>query len=178
MFRKTDELKLVARCVLFDDREAFGQLVEAYQSEIRRFFCNLTCGDIALSDDLAQETFIKAYLNIRNFKGMARFRTWLYRIAYNEYYSELRKRREAACGDDGLPDRLSDENLEASAGARMDVTRALQQLSGIERTVTVLFYINDKPLKEIAAITGLPEGTVKSHLSRAKGKMARFFVAN
>ena len=57
---KVEELKLIARCTLGDDRRAFGALVEAYQPEVRRFFLNLTLGDEALSDDLAQETFIKA----------------------------------------------------------------------------------------------------------------------
>ena len=72
-----------------DSRDAFGVLVSEYQSEIRRFFMNLT-GDAALSDDLSQETFIKAYTSIRSFRMMSRFRTWLYRIAYNEFYSYYR----------------------------------------------------------------------------------------
>ena len=87
MLSKFDEMKLIARCALGDDRRAFGTLVEAYQTEIRRFFLNITFGDAALSDDLAQETFIKAYTSIRSFKGLSKFSTWLYRIAYNEFYS-------------------------------------------------------------------------------------------
>lgn len=94
MLSKIEELKLVTRCTLFDDREAFGRLVEEYQSEMRRFFLNMSGGNAALSDDLAQETFLKAYLSIRGFKGLSKFKTWLYRIAYNEYYDWARKRKE------------------------------------------------------------------------------------
>ena len=72
MLSKIDELKLLARCALGDDRHAFGALVEAYQNDIRRFFLNLTFGDVALSDDLSQETFIKAYTSIRSFKGLSK----------------------------------------------------------------------------------------------------------
>ena len=62
---KLDEIRLISRCILSDDRQAFGELVEAYQPSLRRFLLNLTLGDTALSDDLAQETFIKAYCSIR-----------------------------------------------------------------------------------------------------------------
>ena len=79
MLSRIEELMLVSRCALSDDRDAFGRLVEEYQSDIRRFFINLT-GDVALSDDLSQDTFIKAYTGIRGFKGFSRFRTWLYRM--------------------------------------------------------------------------------------------------
>ena len=100
MLSRVEEIKLIARCALADNRDAFGQLVEAYRSDVTRFLLNLTMGDDALSDDLAQETFIKAYLGIRSFKGISRLRTWLYRIAYNEYYSWLRKRHEERLDDD------------------------------------------------------------------------------
>lgn len=169
MLRKIDELKLVAQCALTDNREAFGRLVEEYQSDIRRFFLNLTNGDIALSDDLAQETFIKAYTGIRSFKGLSRFRTWLYRIAYNEFYSWSRQRQDDC--RDNLPD-LPSPGSETSDNIRMDVETALKTLTDAERTVVVLFYIEDRPIKDVAAITGMPEGTVKSHIARAKPKLA------
>lgn len=69
MLSKIEELKLVTRCTLFDDRDAFGRLVEEYQSEMRRFFLNMSGGNAALSDDLAQETFLKAYLSIGASRG-------------------------------------------------------------------------------------------------------------
>ena len=75
MLNKAQELLLIARCIAADDRDAFGQLVIAYEAGLRRFILNLTMGDAALSDDIAQETFLKAYLAIRSFKGIASFKT-------------------------------------------------------------------------------------------------------
>ena len=81
-----NDISLVAQVVVFRNTRAFDQLVQKYQSPVRRFFLNLTCGDSELSDDLAQDTFIKAYTNIANFKNLSSFSTWLYRIAYNVFY--------------------------------------------------------------------------------------------
>lgn len=75
------------------DRQAFGRLVMRHQSTVRRFFRNHTLGDVQLSDDLAQDTFVKAYLHIGDFKGTAAFSTWLLRIAYNVFYDYIRVRR-------------------------------------------------------------------------------------
>jgi RNA polymerase sigma-70 factor (ECF subfamily) len=167
---KVEELKLISRCVLADDRRAFGELVEAYQPRLRRFFMNLTLGDEYLSDDLAQETFIKAYIELRSFRGMSRFGTWLFRIGYNEFYSY--KRSEHATTDlDHAPERAS--SPVDSSEISMDVKVAMAQLSEIERTVVTLFYIDDMPVKQIATITGLNQSTLRSHLHRAKEKMAK-----
>ena len=89
---KTEDMMWVARCVLLDDRKAFASLVDKYQSRVKRFFLNLTGGDESLSDDLAQETFIKVYYHLRSYKGLSSFSTWLFRVAYNLYYDEWRKR--------------------------------------------------------------------------------------
>ncbi len=175
MLEKIDELKLVTRCALFDDRAAFGLLVERYQSEIKRFFMNLTGGDAALSDDLAQDTFVKVYTSIRSFKGLSRFSTWVYRIAYNQFYDWSRRRVEERVAE-SVPE--PSESREAATDARIDVQTALASLGEPARSIVVLFYIDDKPIKEIAVITMLPEGTVKSHLSRAKSKLALYLKNN
>ncbi|MDD2961133.1 MAG: RNA polymerase sigma factor [Muribaculaceae bacterium] len=171
MLGKIEELRLISQCVLFDDRNAFGVLVEEYQVGIRRFLLNLTMGDVLLSEDLAQETFIKAYLNIRSFKGISKFKTWLYRIAYNEFYDWTRKRKE-----ERLDETIQiDEPIDSvnSADAQIDVMNCMKSLNDTERSVVTLFYLDDCQLKKICEITGMPEGTVKSHLSRAKAKMAK-----
>ncbi len=89
---KTEDMMWVARCALLDDRKAFASLVDKYQGRVKRFFLSLTGGDESLSDDLAQETFIKVYYHLRSYKGLSSFSTWLFRVAYNLYYDELRKR--------------------------------------------------------------------------------------
>lgn len=156
--------------MLADDRRAFGILVEAYQPRLRRFFMNLTLGDEYLSDDLAQETFVKAYIELRSFRGMARFGTWLYRIGYNEFYSY--KRSQHPTSDlDSAPDQFVTPI--DSSEISMDVKYAMAQLTEIERTVVTLFYIDDLPIKQIATITGMNQNTLRSHLHRAKDKMAK-----
>ncbi|MDE6113763.1 MAG: RNA polymerase sigma factor [Muribaculum sp.] len=172
---KWEELRLIARCVAGDDRRAFEQLVEEYNDGLRRFLLNLTLGDAALTDDLAQETFIKVYISLRSYQGIARFRTWLYRIAYNEFYMYVRRRRESGedeRGYDNVADTVSPYDAD---DASMDVERCLKVLSEAERTAVLLFYLDDRPIKEIADIMQMPQGTVKSHLSRAKAKMAKLF---
>lgn len=171
MLTKFDELRLIARCVVSDDRNAFGQLVEEYQAGLRRFLLNLTSGDSALTDDLSQETFLKAYLSIRSFQGLARFKTWLYRIAYNEYQSYMRKQREERSeGQDSY--RNESISPHSSTDTMIDIETCLKFLSETERTLILLFYLEDQPIKKIAQITSMPEGTVKSHLSRARKKLA------
>ena len=93
--------ELIARVLVQDDRHAFGELVRRHQSAVRACLRKLTAGNHALADDLAQETFLLAYRNLRSFRQQAKFSTWLYRIAYNAFLAERRKIKEAALPDDG-----------------------------------------------------------------------------
>lgn len=177
MLSKIEELRLIAKCVAGDNRKAFSRLVEEYQEGLRRFLFNLTLGDDALTEDLAQETFIKAYMSLRSFRGLARFKTWLYRIAYNEFYSYQRRQRESRFVDDGVPIVEDSITPMVATDARMDVEICLKALNETERTTVLLFYLEDLPIKKIVEITGMPEGTIKSHLSRAKQKMAQVMLS-
>ena len=173
MLSRLDEIRLLSQCALADNRDAFGRLVEAYQPRVRRFLLNLTTGYEMLTDDLAQETFIKAYVGIRSFKGLSSFGTWLYRIAYNEFYSHTRRHQEEHVEDIS---RMGEASTAASDAidASMTVQRALADLGEKERVAVTLFYIEDQPLKQVAKIMQLPEGSVKSLIHRAKDKMRQF----
>ena len=92
---------LIARVLADDDQHAFGELVRRHQSSVRGLLRQLTRTDIALADDLSQEAFLRAYKNIRSFRGEARFSTWLYRIAYNCFREDARRRKELV-GVDGV----------------------------------------------------------------------------
>lgn len=171
MLTKWDELKLIAQCVAADDRRAFEKLVVEYSDDLRRFILNLTLGDVALTDDLSQDTFLKAYLSIKSFKGLSRFKTWLFRIACNEYYAYVRRKREVALDTSmGLPHEIYEQSHEG-CDAKIDLQTILVSLNDRERSVVLLFYMQDYPLKKIVEITGIPEGSVKSMLSRAKKKL-------
>lgn len=173
MLTRLQELSLIARCVAADDRHAFGQLVEAYSDNLRRFLLSLTRGDVSLVDDLPQETFIKAYLSIRSLEGISRFRTWLFRIAYNEFISHTRRARrfdpidDMADGDD-IADDPDDERPITDA----TLSEAIMKLTDSQRAVIQLFYFEEFSIARISTVTGLSQGTVKSHLCRARGRLA------
>ena len=90
---------LIARVVVNDDRHAFAELVRRHQSAVRACLRKLTAGNHALADDLAQETFVLAWRNLKSFRQEARFSTWLYRIATNCWLADARKRKEELLGD-------------------------------------------------------------------------------
>jgi RNA polymerase sigma-70 factor (ECF subfamily) len=172
-----NDISLVAQVVAFKDTRAFDQLVKKYQSPVRRFFLNLTCGDSELSDDLAQDTFIKAYTSIASFKNLSSFSTWLYRIAYNIFYDYIRSRKDTADLDSHEVDRTHKIEQE-SFGRKQDLYQSLKMLKEVERTCVTLFYMEDISIDRIAGITGCPPGTVKSHLSRGKAKLATYLKQN
>jgi RNA polymerase sigma factor (sigma-70 family) len=176
--------QLIARVVVQDDRHAFSELVRRYQSGVRATLRRLTAGNHALADDLAQETFLSAYRNLRSFRQEARFSTWLYRIATNAFLGEARKRHEELLGDrDGeLADDAADDDdgpTGATTGGdhargtalHVDMERALAALSAAERAAIVQCYHNDLSHEEAAYVLGCPVGTVKTHILRGKQKL-------
>ena len=169
----TTDISLVAQVAVFGNKRAFDELVRRYQSPVRRFFLSQTLGDSQLSDDLAQDTFIKAYTNIRSFKGLASFQTWLMRIAYNVFYDYTRSKHQTE-DVDAAPQRSASEN----SSLKMDLYAALALLKPDERTCITLQLIDGYDIAGIAKITGLKEGTVKSHLSRGKEKLATYLRQN
>lgn len=174
---RLSDLALVARVATLHDTRAFDQLVRRYQSPVRRFFLHQTCGDAALSDDLAQDTFLKAYTALASFHGLANFSTWLYRIAYNVFYDYLRCRHETDPLDTVRVDAQA-STQQPDIGREMDIYSALATLKEAERTCITLFYQDDLSIDRIADITGMPAGTVKSHLARGKQKLATYLKQN
>lgn len=170
------DVALVTQVAVFRNKKAFDQLVRKYQSPVRRFFLNQTLGDEQLSDDLAQETFIKAYVNITKFKGMASFSTWLMRIAYNVFYDEMRSRKVTEDVDTSVS--AARQTTTASESLKMDIYAALALLKPDERTCITLQLIDGYPVDQIAKVTGIPGNTVKSHLHRGKEKMANYLKQN
>jgi len=172
-----NDISLVAQVVVLKNTKAFDELVKKHQSAIRRFFLNQTLGDNELSDDLAQETFIKAYTNIASFKNLSNFSTWLYRIAYNVFYDYIRSYKETSEIDAREVDAIHHSEQE-NIGQKMDIYQSLKTLKEVERTCVTLFYMEDVSIDKIAGIIGSPTGTVKSHLSRGKEKLATYLKQN
>lgn len=164
----TDE-ELAARAARHDGRHAFAALVNRHQSEIRQSLRRLTRGNAALADDLAQETFIRAWRALADFRGEASFRTWLYRIAYRSFLSEVRRNEPPT---EELEERhavAADPN--AARDFMADFDAAMQQLSAAQRDAVHFSLARGFSHPEIAEIMGLPIGTVKTHVLRGRQKL-------
>ena len=172
-----NDIALVTQVAVFHNKRAFDQLVRKYQSPVRRFFLNQTLGDDQLSDDLAQETFIKAYLNITKFRGLSSFSTWLMRIAYNVFYDDVRARKQTEDVDTSIS-ALRQTSSNGDSNLKMDIYAALALLKPDERTCITLQLIDGYPIDQISKITGIPDNTVKSHLRRGKEKMTVYLKQN
>lgn len=167
-FTDTD---LIARVLSREDHNAFGELVRRYQSPVRAFLARLTRGDTHGADDLAQETFLKAWQKLHTYRGGARFSTWLFGIAFNEFRMAGRRRKELALEE-------VDESPEEPAAARnshlrLDLTEALKLLNSNERAAVVLCCQNGLSHEEAAQVLDCPLGTVKTNILRGKEKLRR-----
>jgi RNA polymerase sigma factor (sigma-70 family) len=170
------DAELVARVMASGDRAAFAQLVQRHQSPVRNFFRRLTHPDQARADDLAQETFLKLFRSIGSFHGQAKFSTWLYRIAYNVFLDEQRKRSPPSAPVEAIetatPDHAQRLDYEA------DVSSLLRRLSLRQRAIFELHYRKDLSHQEIASALGIPLGTVKSDLSRGLAQLQLLVTAD
>ena len=182
-----NDISLVAQVVVFKNTRAFDTLVKKYQSPVRRFFLHQTLGDEELSDDLAQETFLKAYTNLSSFKNLSSFSTWLYRLVSNACVDLLRRdgRRRASAGpslDDeelnlDVPDPApSPQDAAELQELREEIERGLSALSPEHREVLILREIHQLRYDEIADSLSLDVGTVKSRISRARKQLRNFLL--
>src|SRR5207245_3324803 len=135
------DAQLIARVLVQDDRHAFGELVRRHQSAVRACLRKLTTGNHALADDLAQETFLLAYRNLKSFRQEAKFSTWLYRIAYNAFLADLRKTKELPLSDEAESlapaDAAAGQGVARSAALSIDLERAMAILSDAARAAIV-----------------------------------------
>ncbi|HET7161601.1 MAG TPA: RNA polymerase sigma factor [Rhodanobacteraceae bacterium] len=160
---------LVTRVLLRDDRKAFEQLLRRHQGMVRAQLRRLLHGDAAGADDLAQETFLLAWRKLDQFRGDARFSTWLYRIAYSCFLQAHRKNRQIA--DDAQDEA---EQLPAPSHAmdlQLDLERAMRRLSTAEQTVLLHCVQMGLSHEEAAYVLAMPLGTVKTHATRGKAKL-------
>jgi RNA polymerase sigma-70 factor, ECF subfamily len=185
----SDELVEAARA---GDQAAFGRLVEMHQRPLTRLTHRLL-GDRDDADGAVQDTFIKAWTNIRTFRGECRFGTWLARIAVNQCRDRLQRKRlvvtERQLGPESRDGKgasvleravdPSPDPEERAVGAEI-ARKIAEQIGGLpdmQREVFALRYYEDRPLAEIAALFGVNVGTVKTHLFRATQRIRRALEA-
>lgn len=165
---------LIQRVVKSDDRHAFATLVKRHQSELRGSLRRICRDDFARADDLAQEAFINAYRYLPGFRGQSSFRTWLYRIAMNRYINQQKQFQRQLAGRDEYATVYSTEGAMDDAervNVQRDVGAALAQLSEAQQLMVDLSLQRGFSHQEIVEITGIPLGTVKSHLQRARAQL-------
>jgi RNA polymerase sigma-70 factor, ECF subfamily len=161
----------------------FAGIVESHRPQIFRFLLAST-RDIDLAETLTQECFLKAHRNWARFRGESSAMTWLMRIAINLQKDHWRNRRlqfwrqtrtnsvDLDEASEWLPsgERTAEQRMLAREQVEQ-VWKAVEGLSERQRTVFLLRYVEEQELSDIAQSTGLSEGTVKAHLSRALGKV-------
>jgi RNA polymerase sigma-70 factor (ECF subfamily) len=163
--------------------EEFSRIVQSHRPQIFRFLLAST-RDVDLAETLTQDCFLKAHRNWGSFRGESSAMTWLMRIAINLQKDHWRNRRmqfwrqtrnssvDLDEASDWLPSGESSAEQKMLAREQVgQVWKAVEQLSERQRTVFLLRYVEERELSEIAGATGLSEGTVKAHLSRALGKV-------
>jgi RNA polymerase sigma-70 factor, ECF subfamily len=166
--------------VLKGDQDAYGEIVEIYKDKVFQL-CYRMLGNRHESEDIAQEAFIRAFINIHSFNIDLKFSTWLYRIATNLCIDRIRKKKPdffldaEVSGTDGLtmysqiPSKadMPEKELE-SLELEETIQREIMKLPDKYRSVIVLKYIDELSLNEISELLNLPIGTVKTRIHRGR----------
>ena len=150
-------------------REVFIAHVEREQEALRGFLLALCCGRKDDADDLAQDALVKAYLSCAGYQDKGKFRSWLFKIAYNTFLNHKASIRTTESLDEArmlISPHATDDSFE-----HQDLYLALRTLPPKERSAITLYYLNGYDIKEIATITDTSEDAVKKQLSRGRDKL-------
>ncbi|WML58119.1 RNA polymerase sigma factor SigW [Neobacillus sp. PS2-9] len=166
--------------VIKGDQDAFGEIVEIYKNSVYQL-CFRMLGNRHEAEDVAQEAFIRAYVNIKSFNQDLKFSTWLFRIATNLCIDRMRKKKpdyyldSEVAGTEGLtmyaqvPSNTPlPENEVESLELHETVQQEILKLPEKYRSAIVLKYIEELSLNEISEILDLPLGTVKTRIHRGR----------
>lgn len=150
-------------------REVFIAHVEREQEALRGFLLALCCGKKDDADDLAQDALVKAYLSCAGYQDKGKFRSWLFKIAYNTFLNHKVSLRCTESIDEART--LISSTTADNAFEHQKLYLALRTLPPKERSAITLFYLNGYNIKEIAVITETSEDAVKKQLSRGRDKL-------
>jgi len=172
-----DEGNLVA-AALAGRAEAFGILVERYDRAVYHL-CLRTVRDVEEARDCTQEAFFKAFRGLQTFKPGAKFSTWIFSIAYHACCDRLARRKRYSSEE--LPERADPALGPAAVAEQKDQARVLRDAIDVlpekYRSVITLYHLQGRQYDEIAEVLGLPMGTVKTHLFRAKELLRKSLVS-
>lgn len=149
------------------DKQAFGRLIEGSLTYLYRISRSIVTNEADV-EDCIQETIIKAWTNLPSLKELKYFKTWIIRILINQCNETLRKQKRLVLfPDTAMFSKSYEENNENSS-----LREAIARLEEDLKTVIILFYFEELTCSEISYALGIPEGTVKSRLSRAKKRLS------
>lgn len=160
-----DTLVIALACA--GDDSAFAEVLRRRQARVRKFMYRL-CRQSALADDLAQQVFLTAWRSLHRLRSATAFDGWLKRIMVTVWLQEIRRGKLATISDVQAADLAIQHD---STAARMDLDAALSLLPAHMRLCVVLAYSEGMSHPEIVAVTGLPIGTVKSHIARGAARL-------
>ncbi|MFC1481479.1 RNA polymerase sigma factor [Candidatus Neomarinimicrobiota bacterium] len=166
-----NEQALIER-FLGGDSRAFDTLTLKYQAQVRGILFKAT-GDEQITDDLAQEVFIKVYKNLHRFKGQSSFSTWLYRITtniLNSYFRKEKLRRFLPLGEQIV----AEARVERGQNYRDELFAGLSRLSRQERQIVILRGLQELSVSEAAGILGTTENVIKVSYHNARKKLKRW----
>jgi RNA polymerase sigma-70 factor (ECF subfamily) len=172
------EQRLVKR-VQQGDLRAAERLVHEHYPAVYRLHRSLTY-DADEARDLTQETFVRLWRSLDQFRGDSSLSTWLHSIAFNLVLETRRKRRPTTCRWDEMdpegaaPDSVIEEVVARAQGDR--VRQALGRLDDEYRDAIVLYYLQGLSINEVADVLGVPAGTVKSRLTRARERLRKIMT--
>jgi RNA polymerase sigma-70 factor (ECF subfamily) len=176
--KDTGERELVRKALAGDER-AFRKVLESHYTLIYSVVRGVA-GQRGETDDIVQEVFIKIFRALGDFRGDSRLSTWIYRIARNEALNAIDRRRPQVIPIDECEELPAPgESPEASYLQRMSrerLERLMERLDEKQRVAIELRYIGDKSYEEIAEIMGIPLGTVKTYIYRAKLSLKRMMT--
>lgn len=169
----------IISAVLSGETEAFRELVKRYESRVAATVIGML-GNCQEAEDVGQETFIRFYNNLANFRGEASVATYLTRIAINLSLNELKRRKRRSLffwSESNIDIEIPDNNpVKNYNGEKELVQRAIQKLEPNFRSVIVLRLIDGLSTEETAGILNVPLGTVLSRLSRAQQKLKKILT--
>ncbi|HNW92097.1 MAG TPA: RNA polymerase sigma factor [bacterium] len=155
------------------DHTAQAELIERHQRRVFRLALQV-CGNAHDAEDIAQDALVKALTGLADFRGDAKFSTWLYRITYTTALTFVQRRRDT--GDiDGLEVAAANATDESALTGELGaaIRAAMAELSPRQRECFRLQYFEELKISEIAAVTGIEPGSVKQHLFRGAATLRR-----
>lgn len=150
------------------DEDAFDVFVHTYYEEILKY-CRYHCGDASCAEDLTQETFLRFFEGLSDYRCMGKTRNYLYRIAGNLCKDHYKKKRAGLMGEPYAEDQISLQKAETEGVLdKVTIQKALNELSGELREVIILYYFQELKLAEISELLGIGLPLVKYRIRQAR----------